>query len=445
VHNLRVGGGIDSDDKSLLISSENRRPRVLIVDDQQEVAELVGTMLEFSGYEVAGIFQSGEEAVAKTAEVKPDLVLMDVHLGGRIDGISAVRELREQLDVPVIYMTGLTDEETVERAHDTNPFGFLVKPFEAYELALNTELALARHRAEILLKESERKYRILFEESRDAIYMTSADGTFTDANPAFLDLFKCSRAELHSLNAKDNYASREDRRRFKEALKETGSVKDFGLQLRRAKDGTLMDCLVTVTERRSESGEIIGYQGIVRDVTELRRAEATIRHMAYHDTLTGLPNRMLFYDRLGMAVANAARKKEKVAVMMLDLDHFKEVNDTYGHAAGDQLLQAVAERLTGVLRKVDTVGRMGGDEFMLILPEITHEDDVHTVAQKIADSFHQTFAVDGRELWVTTSVGISLYPDDSGDIDALVKHADAAMYEAKRSGRNRFQRYMVQE
>jgi diguanylate cyclase (GGDEF)-like protein len=194
--------------------------------------------------------------------------------------------------------------------------------------------------------------------------------------------------------------------------------------------------------KRNENGQvIIGYQGIIRDITATKKAEETIRHMAYHDALTGLPNRVLFNDRLAMAMANAQRHGKNIAVMMLDLDKFKQVNDVLGHKIGDLLLKAVAERLSKTLRESDTVARMGGDEFMVILPEIAHEYDAGIVAEKILEIFHWSFRLDTNELSVTTSVGVAIYPQDGKDPETLVKHADIAMYYSKGMGRNKYSCY----
>ena len=163
--------------------------------------------------------------------------------------------------------------------------------------------------------------------------------------------------------------------------------------------------------------------------------------MAYHDALTGLPNRILFNDRLTMAMANAQRAEKNAAVMMLDLDKFKQVNDVLGHKIGDLLLKAVSERLKKTLRKSDTVARMGGDEFMIILPEIAHEYDAGMVAEKIIEVFQWPFRLETKELSVTTSVGVSIFPKDGTDTDTLIKHADIAMYCSKGLGRNKYTCY----
>lgn len=193
---------------------------------------------------------------------------------------------------------------------------------------------------------------------------------------------------------------------------------------------------------------LLGLVGMAFGVRSLRRSESTriwaeekIRHMASHDTLTNLPNRVLFTDRLNQAMAHARRFQRIVAVMMLDLDNFKDVNDSLGHNVGDLLLRSTAERLTSLVRESDTVARIGGDEFVLILPDLAHEEEAELVANKIVKALRETFVIEREVLQATTSVGIATYPEDGEDVTSLLKHADIAMYRAKKAGRNNFQRF----
>ncbi|HSP15119.1 MAG TPA: EAL domain-containing protein [Thermoanaerobaculia bacterium] len=178
---------------------------------------------------------------------------------------------------------------------------------------------------------------------------------------------------------------------------------------------------------------------IVRDVTERTYAEEQIKHLAYHDALTGLPNRLLFKDRLTVALSHAQRDHSRLAVLFLDLDRFKVINDSLGHNVGDQLLQAVATRVQSCVRDSDTVARLGGDEFTLLLPALIRSEDAALVAQKIIESVRYPFHIEGREFFITTSIGISLYPEDGADAATLIKNADTAMYQAKEQGRDNYQ------
>ena len=299
-------------------------------------------------------------------------------------------------------------------------------------------------RAEEALRESEKRYRTLFQDTRDAMNITTRDGQVLDANQSFLELFGYSREDLAGLNAKELYVDPVDRRRFQEEIERKGSIRDYEVKLCK-KDGSEMDCLVTSTVRRGEDGRVLGYQGFIHDVTERKQVEETIRRLAYYDALTGLPNRTLFGDRLTVAVARARRNRRRLAVMLLDLDHFKDVNDSLGHPVGDQLLQAVGERLTGLLRRSDTVCRMGGDEFLVLLEGISEMEDVAKVAEAILERLREPVVVKTHELQVTTSLGIAVYPEDGEDGDTLIRNADIAMYRAKDKGRDNYQRYVASD
>ncbi|MCD6384668.1 diguanylate cyclase [Candidatus Sumerlaeota bacterium] len=211
--------------------------------------------------------------------------------------------------------------------------------------------------------------------------------------------------------------------------------------------GKLMGFLgfVSMYKEKKWSDDIIRLLRIVGEIVisalERKRAEETIRRLAYYDSLTGLPNRVLFKERLRLELAHARRNREKLAVMLLDLDRFKNINDTLGHDMGDKLLKSVGNRLKRTLRRSDTVSRMGGDEFLLLLPELERIENVRTIADKIMGAFQKPFRINGHVLQVTTSLGIAIYPQDGEVGDTLIKHADIAMYRAKELGRNTYQFY----
>ncbi|OGI40288.1 MAG: hypothetical protein A2V91_07095, partial [Candidatus Muproteobacteria bacterium RBG_16_64_10] len=204
----------------------------------------------------------------------------------------------------------------------------------------------------------------------------------------------------------------------------------------RRKDGSLYPVEIRLQLSRAESPPV--FVAIVQDITERRQAEERLSYLAYYDTLTGLPNRPRLLERLQQAMVDAERVNRLVAVMFLDLDRFKVINDTLGHHVGDALLKGVAKRLQACVRPGDVIARLGGDEFTVVLANVAHMDDVARVAHKILDSFVQPFRVDGRDLFTTTSIGITIFPFDVHDAEGLLKNADAAMYHAKESGRNVF-------
>lgn len=196
---------------------------------------------------------------------------------------------------------------------------------------------------------------------------------------------------------------------------------------------------LAISAIKNSQGLVTHYLGVFSDVTRQKQAEDTIRHMAYFDPLTNLPNRALFRDRLKQAISFANRSKSLLAVLFIDLDRVKVINDTLGHDIGDRLLQGVARRMESCLREIDTIARLGGDEFMVLLPNIQNTDNIIKITEKILESLKPAFHFDGHELYITASIGISVFPNDAMDAASLLKNADTAMYRAKKQGRNLFQ------
>jgi len=204
------------------------------------------------------------------------------------------------------------------------------------------------------------------------------------------------------------------------------------------KDGSTLWFENAITSIRDEKGVITGLQGVSRNIMERKQMEQKLEEMATHDYLTGLPNRVLLADRFCMAAALAQRNKDRLAVMSLDLDKFKIVNDTLGHTAGDQVLKIVSARLTDIIRASDTIARVGGDEFVLVMQETNEMKDATVIAQKILDSFREPLVIEGHRVDLSTSIGIAIYPDDGLDMETPIKKSDAAMYYSKGSGRSQF-------
>jgi diguanylate cyclase (GGDEF)-like protein/PAS domain S-box-containing protein len=273
-----------------------------------------------------------------------------------------------------------------------------------------------------------------------------------EGNPYMARLMGLSPAQNISLSAPDGDGqSRPATRLFREGR--PLPAEELPMQRAAAQGSEVVDMEMDLVRDGQKVGTVLGYAaplfdetgrprgaiGASLDITERKRAEEQIKSLAYHDALTSLPNRRLFQDRLSVAVAQAHRNAQRLAVLFLDLDRFKAVNDSLGHAAGDRLIQDVAERLRTCLREGDTVARLGGDEFTLLLPGVAQVVDAARVAEKVLDTLRVPFLIEGRELLATASIGISLYPEDGRDADALVKSADAAMYRAKQQGRDNYQ------
>jgi diguanylate cyclase (GGDEF)-like protein len=214
-----------------------------------------------------------------------------------------------------------------------------------------------------------------------------------------------------------------------------------GSYIGKHKGGPLIDLDVTLSPILNPEGKLTHIVAVKREITEHQRLEASIYYKAFHDLLTGLPNRILFQDRLSSALANVRRTQSLLGVMFLDLDRFKIVNDTLGHAMGDRLLQEAANRMRNCLRAGDTLSRWGGDEFTLLMPQINGFSEARLVAQRIMAALQPVFEIEGHDLHCSTSIGIAVYPQDGEDAETLLKNADVALYHAKENGCNCYQFY----
>ncbi|MFY9552343.1 MAG: EAL domain-containing protein [Thermoanaerobaculia bacterium] len=298
-----------------------------------------------------------------------------------------------------------------------------------------------RRQIEEALRLSEQRYRTLFERNLAGVYRSTLEGRILDCNESFARIFGyASREEVLRQAAWDFYEKPEDRRAALAKLLERQSLTNYELCLKR-KDGSLVWVLESENLLEGPDGRLSVIEGTTIDITERKRAEEQVKHLAFHDPLTNLPNRLLFNDRLTLAVAQAHRHNHKLAVLFLDLDRFKVINDSLGHSVGDELLRQVAERIQEYVREGDTVARLGGDEFTLLVPGINVEEDAAKIARKVCDAIHTPFWIDGRELFVTTSMGVAVYPSDGHDAETLVRNADSAMYRAKEQGRDNYQLY----
>ena len=303
------------------------------------------------------------------------------------------------------------------------------------------EMERMRLRALEILRKSEEKYRDLFENAIDPIFILDDELNFCDVNKRAVELLGYSREEFLRMNLHDIIPPEQILRYEieREKLQKEGAYEKFVGKMRR-QDGSFIDVEVS-SSAIIEEGVIVGSRDIVRDITERKRMEEAIRYQAYHDFLTGLPNRMLFMEHLTLELNQARRNRSMLAVLFMDLDRFKYVNDTLGHAVGDQLIREVAGRLRACMRESDTVARIGGDEFTMLLPQISQPDDAAFTAKKIISILQRPFVIDGHELHISTSTGISTYPGDSENAETLLKNADIAMYHAKELGRNNYQFY----
>lgn len=436
--------------------------RLLIVDDNVRLAESLKYLVEIHGY-VAHVCNSGFAALDLVAEQRFDLMLLDLSMPG-MTGHEVLMQLpKGKQRIPVVVISGTKTLNAAIDAMRHGAYDFLRKPYQPEELLRTIENALEHSRLELQnksiharLEESETLYQYLIDSSPDIIYTLDDNGNFTFINNRVETLLGYSRETMLGKHY-TLLIHEEDYERAHHAFNErrTGNRAAKNVELR-------LRCQERRSERRQPEQNYItvvinamgiygthpehgtpfnGTYGVARDITERKKAEQAITHQAYHDTLTDLPNRMLFKDRLTVAIHHAKRNKHKLAIMFLDLDRFKWVNDTLGHLYGDELLKQVAARLRNCMREQDTLARMGGDEFTMLLHELNQPDDATVIAQKIFDELKRPFMLDDREIFISSSIGIAIYPDHGDSIENLIKRADIAMYHVKWRGKNGFQYY----
>jgi len=434
---------------------------MLIVEDEPRYLESTRLLLASQVHSIDAAL-TARQAYDCLAEKHYDLAMLDLRLpDGNGHEIMAYMRAHHP-DCRIIVASGDSEIDSAIQSLRLGACDYLRKPYEPEDL-INTvrnvvrKLELERENARMAnqIEQSEQWHRLLVNTSPDVIYTLDAQGRFTYVNDSVQRTLGYMPGELIG---RDYTTLIVDEQRdhalyhFNERRTGERATHNFELLLRR-KD----DLLTSLTERTSDQrvvvelsamgmyrptslgmGEFLGTYGVARDISARKQAEATITFQAYHDLLTGLPNRSLFKDRLGQAMVHAKRHGQTMATLFLDMDHFKMVNDTLGHLVGDGLLQALAQRLRASLREGDTLSRIGGDEFMLLLPHIRSRDNAAYIAQKILTSLKQPFNIEGHELYAGISIGIAIFPDDGDNIETLIKHADIAMYHAKDHGRNDF-------
>jgi diguanylate cyclase (GGDEF)-like protein/PAS domain S-box-containing protein len=312
---------------------------------------------------------------------------------------------------------------------------------ETYFIAIKQDVTESRQ-VERALRKAEDKYRALFEDAVIGVVQTTPEGHPLSVNRAFAEMLGYDSPEQLLAEASNQELPRfvDPRRmdKLRDELGVQGVIRGTELEVY-CRNRTKKWVLANLRAVRDTTGTVVRHEGTVEDVTDRKVAEERVQFLAYYDALTGLPNRTLLRDRLSKALAGARRKKSKVALLFLDLDRFKNINDSLGHSVGDILLQDVAERLQKWGREQDTVARLGGDEFLIVLTEIRDIPDVAVAAERLMDTMAAEFVVQGQPLSITCSLGISIFPEHGRDGETLIKNADAAMYSAKDGGRNNFQ------
>jgi diguanylate cyclase (GGDEF)-like protein/PAS domain S-box-containing protein len=432
--------------------------KILVVDDENLHLKSLKALLDQKGYSVE-LANSGEAAIERLKAGNIGLLLLDLNMQG-LGGADVMDYVRDNhINTTVIVVSGWTSFEAVQNALKHGAYDYIRKPYAIENLINSVNNALKKRQLEaenlamqIKLQESEKLHRYMVNKSPDIVYMLDSQGRFTFVNKRIETLLGYKHNEVigkhytHVVHEEDlekaRYTFNERRTHARGGgfsvelrlrCKNSGGARHFDNRLLPIEINSVG---VYSTGADKQGHKFVGTYGIARDITDRIEAEEIIRFQAYHDMLTRLPNRTLLQDRLHQAINHAKRNNTRLAVLFLDLDRFKVVNDTLGHLVGDKLLQAVSVRLKKCIRECDTLGRIGGDEFTLLLPDIKSNTDSELVAKKIIATLKDPFCINGHEFYVSTSIGIAHFPDDGQTMESLIKHADIAMYHVKGNGKD---------
>ncbi len=416
------------------------KARILIVEDESIVALDIHDRLTNLGYEIVDITATGKKALAAALKYQPDLILMDIHLRGDIDGIETSSQIKTRLDVPIIFLTAFADEKTLERAMLTEPFGYIIKPFEERELVVAIETALYKHSMEKALRENEERYMLALRGTNDGIWDWDLHSDTIYFSPRWREILGYSQTEFgNSLSDWFDLIPAEDLPAVKTAFDDhmAGLSPHLGLEHRiYHRNGNILWVLTRGMAVKDHDGSVLRMSGSLTDITQRKTLEEQLLYNALHDALTGLPNRTLLADRLERRIERSKRQiEEYFAVLFLDLDRFKLINDTQGHQAGDLLLKTIAKRLSGLLRSSDTVSRIGGDEFVILLENLTRPEEVIPIVERIQSEIQMPVDLDGEAILTSASIGIVLSTDDCRNANDILRDADIAMYRAKARGK----------
>ncbi|MBL8362309.1 MAG: EAL domain-containing protein [Rubrivivax sp.] len=433
-------------------------PRILLVDDDEVNLLLTALALRERGFDIVEA-SSGEQALEHLSGWTPDVIVLDAMMPG-LDGFATCQRIREMPgfeNVPILMLTGLDDDASIAHAYEVGATDFFVKATQWSLLAGRLRYLLRSSRTRIELAASKSKLA----RAQDLARMGSFEWLRHQRHLALsvegLRVFGHGLPERPGLRTLLRLVEPESRGPLVRLLRDTSRhssvlATDVPLHLL---DGRQRIIHVEAEPEFNEQGQAVGYTGIVQDVTDRRMAEDKIRHLANFDALTGLPNRRQLIWRAERAVEHARRLGHPFALLLIDLDRFKIINDTLGHSAGDELLMEVAHRLRGCVRhseqaldnaydpsnprahrSLEAVGRLGGDEFVALLPEVTDEHDAEQVAHRILEEMRAPIFVGGQECFVTASVGVAMYPRDGATVADLMRNSDVAMYAAKGQGKN---------
>jgi PAS domain S-box-containing protein len=439
----------------------NKRGVVLVADDDPVMRLLMLEMLDGVGLDAIEA-EDGVQAVELARERSPDLILMDVEMPkmGGFDACRAIRDSANGATVPIVMVTGGDDLEAVTNAYEAGATDFVSKPINWPILGHRVLYVLRASDAIVRLRIADAQNRAVLAAIPDTFFRMSRDGVYLDYEPGRTGIGREAASRRTAFAAAEcvgrhvtDVMPREIAERMLEQVElalQVQQVRSVEYELVRFGEPQHFEARLVATG----PSEVLG---LVRDISERKRAEEQIRRLAYCDSLTGIPNRQAFLEMLERELQRSKIGNRKFAVLFMDLDAFKRVNDTLGHDVGDQLLKLVSDRLRETTRPSDLVSRgdvaagaseegtnlarLGGDEFTILIPDLDRVEHALNVAHRVKDAMRRPFLIEGNEIFVTASIGISLFPEDGDDCMSLLKYADTAMYHAKNCGKNNAKLY----
>jgi diguanylate cyclase (GGDEF)-like protein/PAS domain S-box-containing protein len=450
------------------LSEQHTKGEVLIVEDTPASLKLLSDLLTEAGYYVRQA-PNGELALWTAQSRPPELILLDIRMPG-IDGFEVCRRLKESPElrqVPVIFLSAQHDTDDKVRGFALGAVDFIAKPFQAEEILARTDAhvrlgraqnALAAERASLEERVRERTAELareieqrraneeflrlaskVFEATQDAIVVTDREARIVATNPAFTQISGYTAQEVVGQSVALLHAGDPDAAAFEQMVQSIVKTGHWsGEVLARRKNGDVYPGLLSASVVKDDAGQVINHVAVFIDITERKAEQHLIDFLSNHDALTGLPNRILARQRFEQTLAVARREGRCVAVMCLDLDRFKSINDSYGHDIGDKALQVVSKFLTETVRESDTVTRQGGDEFQIIVSDDAQFGVTMALAQKILAGLRKELVIDGQQITVTSSIGIAVSLTDGDSFDELVRNADTALFRAKEIGRDNY-------
>lgn len=424
-----------------MIKMTKLRLKILIIDDTPINLQLLGGILE-QDY-IVQVATSGKKGLQLANKCPPDLILLDIMMPG-MDGFEVCRRLKlnsKLARIPVIFITALNDPETEVKCLSLGAVDFLNKPIniKLARLRIGNFMERERLRSELIMQEQLKLAASVYNHSHDGIIITNADNEIIDVNNAFTHITGYQQDEVVGQNPNILQSGQQDKAFYESMWEQLLQYKYWeGEFWNKHKDGHLYAVQASISIIADSVGNIDHFLGIFSDITLRKTHEEALKKIAYFDELTGIPNRTLLTDRMKQGVAQTLRNERIMAICYLDLDGFKPVNDQFGHAMGDKLLIEVTQRISHCLRKADTLSRIGGDEFVILLLDLKATDEFILSVERIIQTLRQPFLIEGNNICISASIGVTLFPSNNDDPDTLLRHADQAMYTAKQKGKNQY-------